>query len=65
MDYTAFAMDPQGHAIQLYSYREQVGWDGRPRPAEARRKVAPGRWSETLEPLADDYTGEVFLGPLA
>jgi catechol 2,3-dioxygenase-like lactoylglutathione lyase family enzyme len=66
MDYTAFAMDPQGHAIQLYSYMEQVGWDGRPRPAEARRVVASeGDWPETLEPLADDYTGEVFLGPLA
>lgn len=66
MDYTAFAMDPQGHAIQLYSYMEQVGWDGKPRPAEMRRQVAPdGDWPETLEPLPDDYSGEVFQGPLA
>lgn len=66
MDYTAFAIDPQGHAIQLYAYMEQVGWDGKPRPAEMRRKVKPGApWPDELEPLADDYTGEVFLGPLA
>lgn len=66
MDYTAFVTDPQGHAIQLYAYMEQVGWDGRPRPPELRRRVAePGRWPETLEPLSDDYAGEVYLGPLA
>jgi len=66
MDYTTFAIDPQGHAIQLYAYMEQIGWDGRPRPAEARRKVVSGAsWPDALEPLEDDYTGEVFLGPLA
>ncbi len=66
MDYTAFAIDPQGHAIQLYSYMEQVGWDGRPRPADARRQPDPAApWPDALEPLDDDYTGEVFLGPLA
>jgi hypothetical protein len=44
---------------------EQIGWEGRPRPAEARRQVKPGAaWPETLEPLADDDDGEVFLGPL-
>ncbi|MEE8332845.1 MAG: VOC family protein [Alphaproteobacteria bacterium] len=66
MDYTAFAIDPQGHAIQLYSYMEQVGWDGKPRPANARRKVdTDAPWPDALEALDDDYTGEVFLGPLA
>lgn len=66
MDYTAFAMDPMGHAIQLYSYMEQVGWDGKPRPAALRRKVAAGGdWPETLDPLPDDYSGEVYQGPLA
>jgi catechol 2,3-dioxygenase-like lactoylglutathione lyase family enzyme len=66
MDYTAFAIDPQGHAIQLYAYMEQVGWDGRPMPADRRRQVQPGgAWPDALEPVADEYTGEVFLGPLA
>lgn len=63
MDYNAFAMDPDGHLIQLYYYMEQVGWDGRPRPADQRRAVMPGDWPETVDPLPDAYMGEPFLGP--
>ena len=33
IDYSAFALDPDGHCIQLYYYMEQIGWDGRVRPA--------------------------------
>lgn len=66
MDYTAFVTDPAGNAIQLYAYMEQVGWDGKPRPASQRRTVADGLdWPETLEPQPDEHAGEVFLGPLA
>ena len=66
MDYSAFVADPHGHLIQLYAYMEQIGWDGKPRPAARRRGVAaPGSWPATLEPLPDDYAGEVYLGPLA
>jgi catechol 2,3-dioxygenase-like lactoylglutathione lyase family enzyme len=65
MDYTAFAIDPQGHAVQLYSYMEQVGWDGRPRPVEQRRKVSAGEaWPDAIDALDDDGDGEIFLGPL-
>jgi catechol 2,3-dioxygenase-like lactoylglutathione lyase family enzyme len=65
MDYTAFAIDPQGHAVQLYAYMEQIGWDGKPRPSRLRRKVKEGApWPECLEPLSDDNDGEVFQGPL-
>jgi len=65
MDYTAFVTDPAGHAIQLYAYMEQVGWDGTPRPAELRRKIAePGKWPESIEAMSDDYAGEVYLGPI-
>jgi len=64
MDYTAFVMDPDGHAIQLYSYMEQVGWDGRPRPPQLRRKVKEGAWPDAIEGMPDDYAGEAFLGPL-
>src|SRR5262249_25525875 len=39
IDYSAFAIDPDGHAIQLYYNMEQVGWDGRPRPAGQRPKI--------------------------
>ena len=63
MDYTAFAIDPDGHAIQLYCYMEQVGWDGRPRPADQRPLIDNDNWPETLEPCSDSFAGEQFMGP--
>lgn len=64
IDYSAFALDPDGHAIQLYYYMEQIGWDGKPRPAAQRRKIENGAWPEALDPLSDTYRGPVFQGPL-
>jgi len=63
IDYSAFALDPDGHAIQLYYYMEQVGWDGKPRPANQRPQVADV-WPEAVEPQSDTFAGEPFLGPL-
>ena len=63
IDYSAFAIDPDGHAVELYYYMEQIGWDGRPRPADQRRRTGNGAWPETLEPLSDSFAGEQFLGP--
>jgi hypothetical protein len=63
IDYSAFALDPDGHCIQLYYYMEQVGWDGRVRPANERRRVN-GDWPATLPPLSDTYVDQVFQGPL-
>ncbi len=63
IDYSAFAIDPDGHVVELYYYMEQIGWDGRPRPADQRRRTDNGAWPETLEPLSDSFTGEQFLGP--
>ncbi len=63
IDYSAYAFDPDGHALQLYYYMEQVGWDGRPRPKELRSRVEAGRWPETLQPQSDTYLGEPYLGP--
>ena len=65
IDYAAYAFDPDGHCIELYYYMEQVGWDGKPRPKELRRRVDPNHWPEILEPLSDTYTGEPFIGPWA
>ena len=65
IDYAAYAFDPDGHCIELYYYMEQLGWDGKPRPKELRRKVDPNHWPEILEPLSDTYTGEPFIGPWA
>jgi hypothetical protein len=63
MDYTAFAIDPDGHAVQLYFYMEQIGWDGKPRPASQRRKVDNAKWPERLDPMSDSLMGETYLGP--
>ena len=64
IDYSAYALDPEGHAIQLYYYMEQIGWEGRPRPAEARRKVDNAHWPDALDALSDTYRGPVFQGPI-
>jgi catechol 2,3-dioxygenase-like lactoylglutathione lyase family enzyme len=63
IDYSAFALDPDGHCIQIYYYMEQVGWDGRVRPQSARRQIT-SEWPEALEPLSDTYVDQVFQGPL-
>jgi catechol 2,3-dioxygenase-like lactoylglutathione lyase family enzyme len=63
IDYSAFALDPDGHCIQLYYYMEQIGWDGRVRKASERRRVTTP-WPEALEPLTDTYQDQVFQGPL-
>ena len=62
IDYTAFALDPDGHCIQLYYYMEQIGWDGRVRPAAERRPVSTA-WPEALEPLSDSYVDQTYQGP--
>jgi len=63
IDYCAFAIDPDGHALQLYYYMEQVGWDGRPRPPELRPKVDNARWPDSVPATSDTWLGEVYLGP--
>ena len=63
IDYAAHAIGPDGHCIQLYHAMEQVGWDGRPRPAAQRRRVEPD-WPQTLEALPDTYADQVLQGPL-
>lgn len=63
IDYSAFALDPDGHAIQLYYYMEQIGWDGKPCPADQRAKIE-SEWPEEADPRSDTFAGEPFLGPL-
>jgi catechol 2,3-dioxygenase-like lactoylglutathione lyase family enzyme len=62
MDYVAHAFDADGHCIQLYHYMEQIGWDGKVRPASQRRPVE-AKWPETLDALPDSFEGEPYLGP--
>lgn len=63
MDYTAFAVDPDGHLVQLYCYMEQIGWDGKPRPAEQRREIDLNNWPETIDAASDQVGPETFMGP--
>ncbi|VCU71038.1 Biphenyl-2,3-diol 1,2-dioxygenase [Pigmentiphaga humi] len=63
IDYQAFAVDPDGHLIQLYYRMDQIGWDGRPRP-RGGAAPEPARWPEVVPASSDVYQGEVFLGPL-
>ncbi|MEU5424890.1 VOC family protein [Streptomyces olivoreticuli] len=63
IDYAAHLRDPDGHLVCLYSYMEQVGWDGRPRPAGLRRAVTDP-WPKTLAPLSDTYADRAYMGPL-
>ena len=64
IDYCAFAIDPDGFAFQLYYYMEQVGWDGKPRPANLRPQVDNAKWPESVAGQSDSFLGEPFLGPL-
>jgi catechol 2,3-dioxygenase-like lactoylglutathione lyase family enzyme len=64
IDYAFHVLDPDGHCLQFYFSMEQIGWDGRPRPASARPKIDPKAWPAALEATSDVYKGEVFLGPL-
>ena len=71
IDYSVYALDPDGNGIMLYYYMEQLGWDGKPRPAELRRVLGAEasthqveEWPEALEPLSDTYVDQVFQGPI-
>jgi catechol 2,3-dioxygenase-like lactoylglutathione lyase family enzyme len=63
IDYSAFAIDPDGYVMQLYYYMEQVGWDGRPRPTSERPKVDNGHWPDSVPEASDSFLGEPYLGP--
>ena len=63
IEYSATVRDPDGHTIQLYCAMEQIGWEGKPRPKEARRPRSLREWPESLDTDANAYLGEPFLGP--
>jgi catechol 2,3-dioxygenase-like lactoylglutathione lyase family enzyme len=63
IDYAAYVRDPDGHLVQLYYCIEQLGWDGRPRPAHLRPSVTRP-WPDAVDAQTDAYVGPAFLGPL-
>lgn len=64
IDYAFHVNDPDGHCVAFYFNMEQIGWDGRPRPAELRPRVGSKDWPEEIEAQPDTYAGETLLGPL-
>jgi catechol-2,3-dioxygenase len=63
IDYAAHGIGPDGHCVQLYHAMEQIGWDGRPRPATERRRVGSD-WPAALEAMPDTYADQTLQGPL-
>ncbi|MFT3819559.1 MAG: VOC family protein [Rubrivivax sp.] len=63
IEHAVFFMDTAGTTVMLYSGMEQVGWDGRPRPASLRVPIVDD-WPEVLA-SSDTYAGQISLGPLA
>ncbi|MFD5074856.1 VOC family protein [Streptomyces sp. NPDC058371] len=63
IDYAAHLRDPDGHLVCLYSYMEQLGWEGRPRPQSARRTVTTP-WPDAVTAVSDSYADQTFMGPL-
>jgi catechol 2,3-dioxygenase-like lactoylglutathione lyase family enzyme len=63
IDYAAYAIDPDGHAIELYWSMEQVVRCPAVHPERtgSRRPERYELWPETIED--DSFGGEVFLGP--
>jgi catechol 2,3-dioxygenase-like lactoylglutathione lyase family enzyme len=64
IDYAFHVLDPDGQAVQVYFSMEQVGWDGRTRPASMRPNPQPGAWPDALPDQPDVFGGETLLGPL-
>lgn len=66
MGHHVWLHDPDGNAVQLYWEMEQIGWNGKPRPADQRRHWPqdPAQWPEVIDARSDSLMGEVFLGPL-
>jgi catechol 2,3-dioxygenase-like lactoylglutathione lyase family enzyme len=59
IDYSAYAIDPDGHAVQLYYYMQQggAGWQ----MAEGAHSISS--WPETVAARPHTFAGEPFLGP--
>jgi catechol 2,3-dioxygenase-like lactoylglutathione lyase family enzyme len=65
IEQAALAIAPDGHGVLLYHSMEQVGWDGRPRPASQRRHFgAPDTWPDVITDRPDSGAGFVFQGPI-
>jgi len=60
IDYSVLAIDPEGHAVQLYYYMQQHGF-GPPVSADNAQRIED--WPATVEARPDTFGGEPYLGP--
>jgi catechol 2,3-dioxygenase-like lactoylglutathione lyase family enzyme len=63
IDYSALAIDPDGHAVQLYYYMQQVGPDGHLAAETVVSEATLANWPQTVQARPDTFMGEAFLGP--
>ncbi len=61
--YSALVTDANGHSALIYSGMEQIGWDGKPRPAESRERLS-AEWPETIETELDTFMSLGRQGPM-
>lgn len=62
IDYAAYAIDPEGNAIELYYYMENVGWQGTSQDVSKHTPIH--QWPETITPFSDTYADQTYMGPL-
>ena len=62
IDYAAYAIDPEGHAIELYYYMENIGWQGTSQDVSKHTPI--DQWPETITPFSDTYADQTYMGPL-
>jgi catechol-2,3-dioxygenase len=59
IDYSCLAIDPEGHAVQLYYYMQQSPFSELSAPGAEHIQA----WPATVEARADSFGGEPYLGP--
>jgi catechol 2,3-dioxygenase-like lactoylglutathione lyase family enzyme len=61
IDYSCLAIDPDGHAVQLYYYMQQQVAPVAPPAAASAEHI--DSWPVTVDARTDTFSGESFLGP--
>jgi catechol 2,3-dioxygenase-like lactoylglutathione lyase family enzyme len=60
IDYSFLALDPEGHAVQLYYYMQQAPFATSATIADSQHLET---WPATVEARQDTFGGEPYLGP--
>jgi catechol 2,3-dioxygenase-like lactoylglutathione lyase family enzyme len=60
IDYSFLALDPEGHALQLYYYMQQLPFST---PVSNGASANMADWPQTVQARQDTFGGEPYLGP--